>query len=269
MIVYKVYHCGRRVMKDHTSIKRDYLAASVVIGVILMVALTSSIAASIYSYVNDDLFTPLDQEIGTMSFMYSSDSSLTVTTSDAIDWSDIEVRIDGNPIDHEKTGIIHAGDTIILRNLIPKGVDASSAEVITLSYNSTNQLIATFKIKNKDLICNPEQMGEIDNNPPNQPINPYPNNKATNVDVKEDISWEGEDPDDGQTVTYDVYFDIKNPPQKVISNQSKLTYNPGKLAFKTTYYWKIISWDTHSASTEGNIWQFTTKAKKQIGGILE
>ena len=52
-------------------------------------------------------------------------------------------------------------------------------------------------------------------------------NHATNVDVTMDLSWNGGDPDPGDTVTYDVCFGTTNPPPKVVSNQSATTYNPG------------------------------------------
>jgi hypothetical protein len=45
----------------------------------------------------------------------------------------------------------------------------------------------------------------------------------------------------------------------VINNQSGTTYDPGTLNFITTYYWKIIAWDNHGASTGGPLWRFTTK----------
>ncbi|MCX6666369.1 MAG: PQQ-binding-like beta-propeller repeat protein, partial [Euryarchaeota archaeon] len=96
------------------------------------------------------------------------------------------------------------------------------------------------------------------NNPPNIPSSPNPANSSTNVQITPILSWTGGDPD-GDTVTYDVYFGFISPPSKVISNQSATTYNPGTLSYNTTYFWKIISWDNHSASTVGPIWQFTTQ----------
>jgi hypothetical protein len=96
------------------------------------------------------------------------------------------------------------------------------------------------------------------NNPPYEPSNPVPGDGATNVDVTVGLSWTGGDPD-GDTVTYDVYFGTTSSPPKVAANQSLTTYDPGTLEYTTTYYWKIISWDSHGVSTEGSIWQFTTR----------
>jgi len=96
--------------------------------------------------------------------------------------------------------------------------------------------------------------------PPNTPSNPNPTNGATGVDINADLSWAGGDPNPHDTVTYDVYFGTTSPPPKVSSNQSSTTYNPGTLNLLTTYYWKIVAWDNHGASTAGPIWQFTTRA---------
>ncbi|MCX6663834.1 MAG: Ig-like domain-containing protein, partial [Euryarchaeota archaeon] len=98
----------------------------------------------------------------------------------------------------------------------------------------------------------------ISNNPPNVPSNPVPANGSTNVFINVDFNWTGGDPD-GDPVTYDIYFGITSPPSKKVANQSALLYHPGTMNYTTHYYWKIIAWDNHSASTVGPQWEFTTK----------
>jgi glutaredoxin len=95
------------------------------------------------------------------------------------------------------------------------------------------------------------------NSPPNTPSNPNPANGSTDVPINKVLSWSGGDPN-GDTVRYDVYFGLTSPPGKVVSNQSGTTYNPGTMTAETTYYWKIVSWDSFAASTAGPIWEFTT-----------
>jgi len=99
---------------------------------------------------------------------------------------------------------------------------------------------------------------EEENNPPYVPSNPDPFDHETDVDVNADLSWIGGDPDLGDTVTYDVYFGTSSPPPKVSENQSLTLYDPGTMNYNTTYYWQIIAWDNHDASTSGPIWEFTT-----------
>jgi hypothetical protein len=97
------------------------------------------------------------------------------------------------------------------------------------------------------------------NDPPNTPSSPNPANHATGVSVNADLSWTGGDPNPGDTVTYDVYFGTTSPPPQVASGQSGTTYDPGTMNYNTQYYWKIVAWDNHGASTSGPIWDFTTE----------
>jgi len=95
------------------------------------------------------------------------------------------------------------------------------------------------------------------NNPPDIPSDPNPEDDATDVDINADLSWTGGDPDSGDTVTYDVYFGTMSSPPRVVWGQSGTTYDP-TLAYSTQYYWKIVAFDNHGASTSGPIWSFTT-----------
>ena len=100
----------------------------------------------------------------------------------------------------------------------------------------------------------------IPNHPPNIPNSPNPANGAASIGINADLSWTGGDPDSGDTVTYDVYFGTINPPPKVVSNQSVLIYDPGTMSYQTTYFWKVVAWDSHHASSVGPLWSFTTES---------
>jgi len=95
------------------------------------------------------------------------------------------------------------------------------------------------------------------NDPPNTPKNPNPVNGSTTAPINSVLSWTGGDPD-GDTVKYSVYFGTTNPPSKVTNNQSSTSYNPGTMSANTTYYWKIVAWDSFAASTIGPLWHFKT-----------
>jgi len=100
------------------------------------------------------------------------------------------------------------------------------------------------------------------NTPPYQPSHPVPDNGQTNVSITTDIWWAGGDPDIGDTVTYDVYFGTTPTPAKLSSNQSATTYDLTPLTNETTYYWRIVSWDNHNASTPGPLWSFSTQEEQ-------
>ena len=98
------------------------------------------------------------------------------------------------------------------------------------------------------------------NNPPYVPYGERPHNGSTNVPINANLSWSCGDPD-GDSVSFDVYFGTTNPPPQVASNVSY--YDPGTLEFDTRYYWKVVAWDEHGASTSGPIWWFETEANGQ------
>jgi hypothetical protein len=98
--------------------------------------------------------------------------------------------------------------------------------------------------------------------PPNAPSNPNPENHTTNVPITAHLSWNASIDPDGDPVKYNVYFGTTNPPPKK-GNQSETTYNPGTMNYNMRYYWKIVAWDNHIASTAGPIWDFTTEAAPQ------
>jgi len=102
---------------------------------------------------------------------------------------------------------------------------------------------------------------EKENNFPYEPTNPYPENNSWNVDIETNLSWTGGDPD-GDNLTYDVYFEANDstPDVLVSENQTETTYDPRTMNYSTRYYWKIVAWDNHEASTEGPVWDFTTRS---------
>jgi len=104
------------------------------------------------------------------------------------------------------------------------------------------------------------------NQPPYVPSSPIPSDGAIGMPLTQDVSWTGEDPG-GDTVTYDVYFDVLSTPQKVSDNQSTTTYDPGILAYNTTYFWQIIAWDEYGLSTSGPIWNFTTASGEELSFV--
>lgn len=106
------------------------------------------------------------------------------------------------------------------------------------------------------------------NSPPAIPHTPGPVNGTTGISVTPVLSWLGGDPDN-ETVTYDVYFGANNPPAMVSQNQSVTIYHPDSLSYNTTYYWMIVAWDSHNASTSGPLWHFTTLVNEKITVVIE
>ena len=99
---------------------------------------------------------------------------------------------------------------------------------------------------------------ESPNHAPDSPSGPNPANNASDQEIDIDLSWNCGD-QDGDTLTYDVFFGDSDPPPTAVSNQLGKTFDPeGDLDYSTTYFWKIIARDSHGETTEGPIWSFST-----------
>lgn len=82
---------------------------------------------------------------------------------------------------------------------------------------------------------------------------PNPANGATGIAINVDLSWTA---GSGAT-SHDVYFGRSKPPM-FRCNQTNTTFDPGVIAFSTTYYWRVDevnSW----GKTIGTVWKFTTQ----------
>jgi len=136
-----------------------------------------------------------------------------------------------------------------------------SGSITTHQYTANGNYIATLSIKDDDGATDTDTAVVhiiTGNLPPYIPKNPHPGNNAVNVSIEPILSWTGGDPDIGDTVTYDVYFGSMPPFEKVASNISTPSFEPGALANGLTYFWNVVAWDNHGASTNGPGWYFTT-----------
>ncbi len=88
--------------------------------------------------------------------------------------------------------------------------------------------------------------------PPDCASNPNPENTAIDVLRNLILTWESE-----AATNFDVYFGTSETPP-FIQNQTESSYTPGLLSTNTTYYWQIIAKNEHGASTDCEIWSFTT-----------
>ncbi|UCD14337.1 MAG: hypothetical protein JSW60_02680 [Thermoplasmatales archaeon] len=131
---------------------------------------------------------------------------------------------------------------------------------VTLYPSPTTTGIMNVTVTKQDFLPSEGEAEVIANQPPYQPSNPNPANRSTGISIKANLSWTGGDPD-GDPVTYDVYFGDSSSPPKVSSNQTNTTYDPGTMNYNTTYYWKIIAWDSNSVFNESPLWHFTTEKK--------
>jgi hypothetical protein len=158
-------------------------------------------------------------------------------------------------------------------------VISSFAETINYSYDNMQRLIraeygdGTVVEYVYDNLGNRLQKtttltGAPANTPPNAATNPNPSNGATEVSTTSTLNWLGNgDPDTGDEVVYYVYLGTSPSNLLLVSSGWQIGFVPGKLKSLTTYYWKVVSRDSHNVSTESQLWNFTTKNDPPIASF--
>jgi archaeal type IV pilus assembly protein PilA len=126
--------------------KTDERAVSAVIGVILMVAITVAIAATVYVYVNG-MVVETKRTPSIACIPNNTDNELQITRSDPdVAWSDINITILANGTTthfQTKTGTVTAGDTINVGSYL---IITGNKVTVALRYNPTNTLIGTWTV---------------------------------------------------------------------------------------------------------------------------
>ena len=102
------------------------------------------------------------------------------------------------------------------------------------------------------------------NHPPYIPHSPSPTNESTVYFPDVILQWSGGDQDTGDTVSYDIYMGMVNPPLTIVaSGLTSNSHSISDLSTGQTYYWQVVTSDGQT-STIGPIWTFTTGDTTQI-----
>ena len=141
----------------------------------------------------------------------------------------------------------------------------SGGGTISIVDTSTKTVVDT--ISDITLI-NPVEIAvfEVPNTPPHVPSNPYPPGGEIDVPISPTLSWEGGDPDPGDTVTYDVFMgtDLTMGLEQVctgIVHPETYCTPTTPLEYGTTYYWMVVATDSSGNTSEVPYpyWSFTTQ----------
>ena len=97
--------------------------------------------------------------------------------------------------------------------------------------------------------------------PPNNALISSPADGATGVTRTATLNWAS---GGGMPTGYKLSFGTDNPPTNIVNNAdlgNVTTYDPNPdLAYSTTYYWKIVAYNSYGDATGASIWSFTTMA---------
>lgn len=108
---------------------------------------------------------------------------------------------------------------------------------------------------------------DYSNEPPDPPADPHPADHAVDIQINGVfLTWSADDPDDGDALTYNVYFDTVTDPALAATGLTETSYGLPTLDYDTVYFWRISSTDSHGETTFSPTWTFTTRA--QPGGLF-
>jgi len=101
-----------------------------------------------------------------------------------------------------------------------------------------------------------------ENTAPLPPSAIYPKDKAVDVNVKNLIlNWSCIDPNQGDILSYNLYFGKTNNPEIIEENINDTFYEIHyDFDLETTYYWKVVATDRFGGTSESNIFSFTTSS---------
>ncbi|MCD6467722.1 MAG: type IV pilin N-terminal domain-containing protein [Thermoplasmata archaeon] len=132
-------------MKANRKFVNEKEAVSAVIGVILMVAITVAIAATVYVYVSGMLGGTTGHTPAISCLPDNTNDKLVVQSCEAgVSWSDVNISITNSTSTYytTKTGTVTAGDEIDLSSYGSNGESVT----VTFRYTPTNTLMGTWTV---------------------------------------------------------------------------------------------------------------------------
>jgi len=165
-----------------------------------------------------------------------------------------------------------AGLMVLAMMILPPKVSFAETETINYSYDTMGRLIkaaygdGTVVDYVYDNMGNALQKattlaGSPVNTLPAPATNPGLPDGSMDVSTRPALTWTGGgDTDAGDRMVYYVYMGTSQDPPLVWSG-SQASFVPGVLRSKTTYYWKVVSRDSHNAEISSPLWHFTTEYK--------
>jgi hypothetical protein len=143
-----------------------------------------------------------------------------------------------------------------MRSIIDSAVVDSFIIVLDpLAFNGYDTMVAV--VKDKAMHVDTLRQAVYYGMPPDSPQAQSPLNSAFVAGTSVTLSWQDTDPD-ADSISYEVYFGSNPDALTPLTTTSQTSWQVSGLTASSIYYWKITAKDWKS-STDGPIWQFTTK----------
>ena len=95
---------------------------------------------------------------------------------------------------------------------------------------------------------------------PTTPSSPSPSSGATNVATSGTFSWSCSANDGGSTLNYDLYLGTSSSNMTLYKSGKSTSCTYSGLKNNQKYYWKVVVYNGSGGSTQGSVWNFTTKS---------
>lgn len=153
--------------------------------------------------------------------------------------------------------------------LIMNTANIASAETLTYTYDSMQRITRVqyasgpvieyvYDNMGNRLVRSLYTAGAPANSAPSPATQPSPANGAGGVSGPLTLSWTGSDPNQGDRLSYFVHAGTNANTLQPVWSGSSTSFKPLNLLANTTYYWKVVTRDSHNLETPGPAWSFTT-----------
>ena len=106
-----------------------------------------------------------------------------------------------------------------------------------------------------------EVIRSVNNTPPAKAELKGPGDKDTGVCVLPTFDWEYATDKDGDKLSYAVHYSLDRNTWKISpSTEQNHCMTSVPLKTNTTYYWKVVTFDSKGGSSESAVWSFTTSS---------
>lgn len=106
-----------------------------------------------------------------------------------------------------------------------------------------------------------EVIRSVNNTPPAKAELKGPGDKDTGVCVLPTFDWEYATDKDGDKLSYVVHYSLDRNTWKISPSTEQNHYMTSvPLKTNTTYYWKVVTFDSKGGSSESAVWSFTTSS---------
>lgn len=108
--------------------------------------------------------------------------------------------------------------------------------------------------------CHQPLPPELENQPPDVPINIFPPDDSTDIMIDITFQWQASDPNENDPLTYDVFLQKDSLDIIVIASDIDTNaFHYSNLQYNARYHWKVTAKDSRGGTATSPTWSFLTR----------